>query len=243
MCVSSNSGSSQAASSADNIAPKLNEKFNRASADPRSRTNLLPAKILIEAISCPSPNPPTNSPTDPSAIPPGIVTASANPPNPASPATIPRTMLRRRSFSQRSPPRNAQQNFAVISRPLCASCICHCFASSGRIGPSSAVPSPHASPSRVVQPPYRWHGASFFSAAVVSVKVSAPRKDLQHPLLSSKESSSCLASSYFHSQLFCCSLVVSRASLRQLPANSATSSTGRPEDLLRPRPGRLRQRL
>ena len=91
-----------------------------------------------DVIICPSPNPPTNKPTQPTLI----DGATANPPNPTTPAVIPTSRLHRSFFDTDTPPRNAPQNFAIINNPLCESSIPHCFASTGRIGPSSAVPSP-----------------------------------------------------------------------------------------------------
>ena len=68
--------------------------------------------------------------------------ATANPPNPTAAAVKPANRLHRNRRDTDTPPRNAPQNFAIISKPLCASAICHCRASTGRIGPSKAVPSP-----------------------------------------------------------------------------------------------------
>ena len=126
------------ASSADNIAPRLKEKFNIASADPRCAVNLRPARIFTEVMICPSPKPPTNRHTHPTPM----EGAIANPPNPTAPAIKPTSRLRRSLFETVTPPRNAPQNFAIINSPLWASSIPHCRASIGRIGPSSAVPSP-----------------------------------------------------------------------------------------------------
>ncbi len=135
---SANRGSSHAANNADNIAPRLKEKFSSDSADPRCSVNLLPARILTDVMICPRPNPPKNNAPQP--IP--IDGATANPPNPSAPADIPTSRLCRSFGDTVTPPRNAPQNFAIINRPLCESNMDHCFASRGRIGPNSAVPRP-----------------------------------------------------------------------------------------------------
>jgi len=141
-------GSNQADSNADNIAPRLNEKFSNASADPRCEVNLLPARIFTEVIICPIPNPPTNKQTHPTLI----EGATANPPNPTAPAVNPMNKLHRRRRKTETPPKNAPQNFAIINSPLCESSIPHCRASKGRIGPSIAVPSPASINPKCISP-------------------------------------------------------------------------------------------
>src|ERR1700678_2752633 len=104
--------------------------------------------MLTDVMICPRPNPPTNKPTEPTTI----EGATANPPKPTAPAINPTRRLLLSFFDTVTPPRNAPQNFAVISRPLCESSISHCFASSGRMGPSNAVPRPASINPKCISP-------------------------------------------------------------------------------------------
>src|SRR5271170_4070440 len=104
--------------------------------------------MLTEVMICPSPNPPTNKPIDPRPI----EGATAKPPKPTVPATNPTRRLRLSLLDTVTPPRNAPQNLAIISKPLCESSISHCFASSGRIGPSNAVPRPASINPKCISP-------------------------------------------------------------------------------------------
>jgi protein SCO1 len=173
-----NRGSNQADNNAESIAPKLKEKFSNASAEPRCAVNLRPARIFTDVIICPSPYPPTNNPTQPKAIP----GANANPPNPNAPAANPRNKLHRNRRDTVTPPRNAPQNFVIINSPLCESTIAHCRASSGRIGPSSAVPNPASISPKCISPK---EGAAVL---LRSTNPTPPAANLHQPLSWTQES-------------------------------------------------------
>ncbi len=152
---------------------------------------------------------------------------SANPPKPTAPAANPTSRLRRSLRDTVTPPRNAPQNFAIIRRPLCESSMCHCRASRGRIGPSSAVPKPASNNPKCINPK---DGA----AALPRSTNRTPRKSTA--IIMDTGVYPCPASRYFSSQSSLCS-----SAARELPPTTTVTPCAT-EDLHHSRQDRLRER-